>query len=278
MKFPPSTLKLISQYLPNHPEARASLQSDEIREYTIDELARASSLTARNIRAYQDKGLIPPPKLRGRKGIYSEKHLGRLRVITSLLDRGYTVSSVRELLDALEQGMGLGELMGIETAITSPWSDENPQTVSIAELQKLFGNNLTPEVIEKCIKLELISMEGSEEGTEVRVSSMNTLKAGAELAETGIPLEDLLDIVRMMRGNVERVANELVKLVSEHVLASYDQDALPPNEDLPQLAELIWRLRPLAETAVKAELARAMEKAATQFLADKLEQIMSNLD
>lgn len=30
-------------------------------ELTIEELAKASHSTARNIRAYQDRGLIPPP-------------------------------------------------------------------------------------------------------------------------------------------------------------------------------------------------------------------------
>ncbi len=106
------------------------------------------------------------------------------------------------------------------------------------------------------------------------VTSMKTIGAGAELAALGIPLEELLELVRMMRGNVERVANELVKLVAEHVLDPYREQALPPKEELPKIAELIWRLRPLAERAVTAELSRAMELAAKKFLADKLEEII----
>ena len=38
------------------------------REYTIDQLARAARTTVRNVRAYQDRGLIPPPERRGRTG------------------------------------------------------------------------------------------------------------------------------------------------------------------------------------------------------------------
>lgn len=39
-------------------------------EYTVDELARVSDTTVRNIRAYQDRGLLAPPEKRGRVGIY----------------------------------------------------------------------------------------------------------------------------------------------------------------------------------------------------------------
>jgi len=137
----------------------------------------------------------------------------------------------------------------------------------------MFGSSLTPEAVTKAVELGLFKLEG----TDIRVTSMSTMKAGAELTKLGIPLLEMLDIVSMMRGNVERVANEMVKLVADNVLEPFEEGEVPPKEELPRIAELIWRLRPLAEIAVKAELARAMEKAATQFLADKLEMIMQNI-
>lgn len=243
-------------------------------EYTIDELARAANTTVRNIRAYQDKGLLPPPALRGRKGIYGGLHLSRLRVISNLLDRGYTLSSIKDLLKGLEQGIGLHEILGIESALASPWGSEESQLVSMPVLASMFGSALTQEGVRKSIELGLMKPEGD----KMRVSSMQTLKAGAALTQTGIPLVDLLDILRSMRSNVERVADDLVKLVSHHVLEQYGDQAIPPKEDFPKIAELIWRLRPLAEMAVKAELARAMEKSANEFLADKLAEIMRKLE
>ena len=38
------------------------------REMTIDELARATGMTVRNIRAHQSRGLLPPPEVRARTG------------------------------------------------------------------------------------------------------------------------------------------------------------------------------------------------------------------
>lgn len=263
------TIAKISQYL----SGSAASVDDENQnpEFTVEELSQASNISVRNIRAYQDKGILPYPVMKGRRGIYSQAHLSRLKTISNLLDRGYTASSIREVLSGLEEGIGISELIGVESAISSPWSRETPQLVSMETLLEMFGEGLTPDAIKTAIDLNFFVPEGN----EMRVTSMQTLQVGAKLCATGIPLEHLLEILRMMRGNVERVANEIVRLVADHVLEPYGPENLPPKEEFPNIAALIWQLRPLAETAVNAELARAMEKAANHILADKLEQIFS---
>lgn len=263
---------LIAQLLPQTSKGEGLPLAD--KEYTIDELARATETTSRNIRAYQEKGVLPPPRLKGRKGIYSNAHYSRLRLISDLLERGYTISTIADLLQALEQGVDLRNFMGIESALTSPWTDETTVVMPIEELLALFDNKVTLQSLGKAIELDLIRFES--DGKHMQVRSMRTMRAGAELVATGIPFEALLDIIKMLRSNVESVANELVKLVSTHVLNKYHEE-MPPKEDLPQLADLIWRLRPLAEMAVHAELARAMEKAANHFLGGELEKIVKQL-
>ncbi|MCP5206552.1 MAG: MerR family transcriptional regulator [Hahellaceae bacterium] len=266
------TFNLIARFLPQTGNG-ANLPHPD-KEYTIDELARATETTSRSIRAYQEKGVLPPPKLKGRKGIYSNAHYSRLRLIADLLERGYTISTIADLLKALEQGIDLRNFMGIESALTSPWTDETTVVMPIEELLALFNNKVTLQTLGKAIELDLVKFES--DGKHMQVRSMRTMRAGAELVATGIPFEALLDIIKMLRSNVETVANELVKLVSTHVLHKYHEE-MPPKEDLPQLADLIWRLRPLAEMAVHAELARAMEKAANHFLGGELEKIVKQL-
>jgi len=272
MKFPEDTISSMAQLLPQNGFTNET-QAEHRRDYSVEELALAANTTVRNIRAYQDRGVLPPPALQGRKGVYNNFHLSRLRLIANLLDRGYTLSSIRELIAALEEGIGLSEVLGIESALNSPWTNESPTTIAITELAKMFGTKLTPSAVKTAHDLGLFTISG----TKLRVSSMNTLKVAEELCATGIPLDELLDILRMMRGNVQRVANEFVKLISQHVLEPYAEQKLPPPEELPKIAELIWRLRPLAEKVVDAELGRAMEIAASEFLADTLESIMEDL-
>ena len=107
-------------------ESRESPRETRQSEYSIDELARAANTTVRNVRAYQDRGLVPPPERRGRVGVYGETHLSRLRIIGQLLARGYTLVSIADLIGAWESGSDLGGLLGLESAVSSPWGDEQP--------------------------------------------------------------------------------------------------------------------------------------------------------
>lgn len=243
------------------------------REYSVDALARAGRSTVRNVRAYQDRGLLPPPQRRGRSGVYTEEHLARLRVIQGLLERGYTIANIGELLAAWEKGHDLRQLLGLETAIASPWSDEAPLTLTLEDLAERFGPNLKPKSLSRAMQLELIVAEGE----HFRVPSPRLLAAGAELVKAGIPMEELLDIIELMRGNVEKVANALVRLIVEYVFDPLGKDQLPPAKEVPRLAEIVWRLRPLATMAVSAEVDRGMEKAAERFLGDRLDAILQRM-
>lgn len=57
-----------------------------------------------------------------------------------MLDRGYTIAHVREMLSAWEQGKNLGDVLGLETAIVGTWTTEKPETMSLAEAQRLVGD------------------------------------------------------------------------------------------------------------------------------------------
>lgn len=242
------------------------------REYTIDELAREGQSTVRNVRAYQDRGLLPPPVRRGRTGWYSHDHLARLRLIGSLLARGYTLGNIAELIEALEKGNDLRQIVGLERAIASPWSDEQPRHFTLPELLRMFGIVFNPRTLSKVIELGLLEPDG----LRYRAPSPKMLIAGAELAKAGMPLEELLKVIEGLRANVQRVADEMVQLIAR-LLDHYGEGRLPPREDVPRLAETIWRLRPLAMMAVEAEVSRALEKSANKFLGDRVAQILEQM-
>lgn len=241
-------------------------------EYTIDELAREASTTVRNVRAYQDRGLLPPPAKRGRTGYYSNAHLGRLRLIGNLLSRGYTLGNIGELFVGMEKGHDLRQIIGLESAITSPWSGESPRTFTAIELVRMFGMHFNPKTLAKVIELQLLEPDG----IHYRARMPNILIAGAELAKAGLPLEDLLNVIGGLRGNVERVADDLVQMVAK-VLDRYGRGRLPPSEDIQKLADLVWRIRPLGMMAVESEVSRALEKSANKFLGDRVAQILEHM-
>ena len=131
------------------------------REYTIDQLARAAKTSVRNVRAYQDRGLIPPPERRGRTAYYGSEHLSRLRIIGQMVNRGYTLASIGELIDAWEQGRDIGHLIGLETAVSSPWTDETGGYFTLPKLVKMFGGSFDPRWLAKAAELGILRSEGA---------------------------------------------------------------------------------------------------------------------
>ena len=242
------------------------------KEYSIDELARAAGATVRNVRAYQDRGLMSPPERRGRVGVYSGDHLGRLRLINHLLARGYTLGNIQELLRALEEGHQLRDILGLAQAISSPWSDETPRPFGLPELLKMYGLVLSPKTLGKVIELGLLEVDG----TRFRAPRPRILLAGAELSRSGLALDEVLGVVENLRANVERVADEMVRLIVK-MLDRYGAGKLPPKAETQKLAQLIWRLRPLAMMAIESEVSRALEKSANKFLGDRAAQVLEQL-
>ncbi len=241
-----------------------NIKGGQIREFTIDELARTANTTVRNVRAYQDRGLLAPPEKRGRVGFYSEDHLSRLKLIGQMLGRGYTLNNIQEMLDAIDKGYDLRQLLGLTHAITSPWTDEVPKNFNPVHLATMFGTNLSRGALAKTIELGLLEPDG----LRYRAPSPKILHAGAEMAAAGVPLIELLDLIASLRSHLESFCDQAVSLFVKE-LDQYGEN-LPPKEELPRLAELIWRIRPLAMTAIESEVSRALQQSASKFMDERI--------
>jgi hypothetical protein len=68
-----------------------------------------------------------------------------------------------------------------------------------------------------------------------------------------------------------------MELVTRYIFDRYGKDALPPPEEVPRLAELIWQLRPMTLQIVDAEVGHALERAADKHLGEKLSNIMERI-
>lgn len=240
-------------------------------EYRIDELARQAGATVRNVRAYQDRGLLPPPRRVGRVGVYAEHHLVRLRLIGELLRRGYSLANIAELLTAWERGGELRDVLGLEMAVAGAWSDEAPMHVSADDLAGLFEGIDAADAVAQAVDAGFLEPEGD----GFRVGSPRELQAAVELVAAGVPLDAVLGLGGELRHRIDEVAASFVDLVSTHV---FDAVGDLSEADVPRLAELVRRLRPLAQTVVDAELARAMERNARARLGERLAALFETAD
>lgn len=246
--------------------------STKTGEMTIDALARAGGSTVRNVRAYQDRGLLPPPVRRGRKGYYSQLHLARLRLIVGLLERGFSLANIAELVEAWQQGRELSEVLGLEDELTRPWSREVPTLVSATGLKRLLGGNYRPSDLARAIELGIIRREG----LRFRIISPRIVAVAAELARIGVPLSDMVDIMAGLRANVEQVADQFIRVTVKALDLEGDK-MLPSSADVSEVAELIGRLRNQVGDAVEAEASRAIEKSLDRFLGARLSQVIDAL-
>jgi DNA-binding transcriptional MerR regulator len=237
-----------------------------VSEYRIDDLARTAGTTVRNVRVYQDRGLLPPPRREGRTGIYGEPHLARLRLIASLLDKGYTFAHIGEFLEAWQRGRNLTDLLGLEEVLTTPWSDEVDDYMTWEQLGALFGEDQMDDAnTAAALEQELVVPEGD----RFRVPSPRLLHAGSELVRAGIPLSVVLGLWASLARDMEASATRLVGAVADHVVlpAAQSYDA-----SLAEIGALINRLKPLAQLAVDVHLARAMERRVRATIQAHMEQ------
>ncbi|KWO46150.1 MerR family transcriptional regulator [Burkholderia sp. MSMB1459WGS] len=241
---------------------------DTRNEYTVDELARVSDTTVRNVRAYQDRGLLAPPEKRGRVGIYDDTHVARLKLINHLLARGYTLSNIQDLIKAIDEGHDLRSILGLENAIGGRWSHELPKTYSLAALAQMFGPQATTQ-LSRVTELGLLERRG----LSFVAKSPALLEAAAAMTKEGIPPRELLDVISLARPHFDAIARLLVDLVVKR-LDRYDAGTLPPATDVPALVDAIWRLRPLAAVFVEAETNRALETAASAYLGGRVATIL----
>jgi DNA-binding transcriptional MerR regulator len=102
-------------------------------QWTIDELAARSGISVRTIRFYAGKGLIPPPQLRGRTGLYGEDHLARLELVSELSGLGFTLAAIEGFLERIPPSAGAAELV-LQRALLTPWVSERAEEVDRAEL------------------------------------------------------------------------------------------------------------------------------------------------
>ncbi|AXE82941.1 MerR family transcriptional regulator [Streptomyces atratus] len=234
-------------------------------EYRIEDLAHASGATVRTIRAYQDRGLLPTPERRGRANVYRDTHLARLRQIADLLDRGYTLASIKELLEAWDAGRGLGGILGLVAEVHGPWTDEQADRITRAELNTRFGGSPDDEAVAEAVELGVLErIPGRDD--EFLVPSPQELAVAVELYAAGVPLSAISGHLRELRGQVEQIASRFLEFMTEHVFARYLGHRPPTDSDAAEAAAMVRRLRPLAQQTVDAELARAMRTFATRHL------------
>lgn len=231
------------------------------REYRAHELAEAAGITTRTLRFYRERKLLPPPRREGRIAWYDEHHLARLRSITALLARGHTLGGIADLLDAFEKGRdarSAAEVMGLDTTLITPFSQETPVRLTPEELADYFQGEVTVDNLAASLDIGYVAIDGD----EFVHTSRRLLEGSAELVAKGIPLAAVLEAGRELRERTDEIAALFARLFRTHLLPR--QEATDPAA----LNELLARVAPVAKQVVEAELGLALDRRVRAELED----------
>ncbi len=229
-------------------------------EYRINDLAHVSGVSVRNIRVYQDRGLLPPPVIKGRTGWYYDEHLVRLNLVSRMLERGYTFATISELLNAAHHGMTVEHVLRGSAKRGRFQNFKRAATITIAELRKSLG--ASDRAIALSEKLGLLAKEGA----GFAVTNPELLEGAEVLVKGGVDIEVLLDRWVRVQNDLEDVAHSFVSIITERFV---DLSLLELDDDeVGKISELIRQVRPLAHEIVDTTFAKALDREISSALGE----------
>jgi DNA-binding transcriptional MerR regulator len=225
--------------------------------YSIEELAAQAGMTARNVRAYRTRGLLPPPLRRGRVTRYDRAHLERLRDVQQLREAGVPL---RMITEAAERGADLsqgGELWRLMVTEESPWSraaapqhethaartgTPHDAGVSSVDLRSTETDTLVEPVGWEPLHPELVSHLGEDQALRHRLMTLGVVSGSGRLlygstdvgwslqamTGTGVATGTALSVAAQTAETTRALAELLQSLLAEagHVVSPAVRDVL----------------------------------------------------
>lgn len=238
--------------------------------FRIDGLAALTQVSVDTIRFYQAKGLLQPPRRQGRIALYSDDHVERLGRIGDLKAKGFSLGSIKRLLDG---DFDEADARLADTIVGSVSPGGPGRLIPLEALAARTGISATLlEAVEREGLIEAVEEGGQRFYTE---ADAVTVSRGLELLSAGLPLSELLALARehdrVMRDVARQTVDVFIRFVRDPLISEEaDQEEAARrlveafNTMLPATTDLVSRhferiliregLARLAETAEEPEL------------------------
>lgn len=113
--------------------------SDEIRRnmalFPIGIVMKLTDLTARQIRYYEQHGLIVPARTSGNQRLFSFNDVERLLEIKGLIEKGVNIAGIKQVLQPVEKGSE-------EATVINEQTEVKRRELSDSELHKILKRQL----------------------------------------------------------------------------------------------------------------------------------------
>ncbi|MGK2954266.1 MAG: adenylate cyclase regulatory domain-containing protein [Solirubrobacterales bacterium] len=192
---------------------------------SLSEAARRAGVSTGTLTRWADEKIIPV-----RKGKWTPAAAAQARVVARMRERGHTLEELKQAGRDGKLAFGSSE---------EYFADES-ERVSISEAAGEIG--LSEELIER-IMVVLGTPSGRERTlTEVDVEAMTRL---AQVADAGLPIEAVLQLVRVYAQAVRRIADAEVRLFHLFVHEPMMRDGLGALEMSNEMGDLVQSVSPV---------------------------------
>ena len=207
-------------------------------EYRLEELARVSGVSVRNIRAYRERGLLDPPRRVGRTALYDDYHLSQLNTISQLLRKGFNSAHISEFFTSMREGADLADILGLQRAVLGPRADEG-ESGGIVEI------GIRPDTVE-ARKLVSCGMAEVVAG-KVRVVDGTAAEIMARSPDHLLYVRALLRFVEAAEDSVADLAEAFVASLVELFQFRVGHDYPPKPDEIAEIRRIVQDYRALGE-------------------------------
>lgn len=213
-------------------------------EYRLDELAHLSGVSARNIRAYRERGLLDPPRREGRSAFYDDRHRSQLRTINELLRKGFTSAHIAEFLASTRAGDDLADVLGLQRSVFGPRRGAAVEVDPAgAEARRLQQYGLAEVVDGRLILAD------------------PTIAEIVDRVADQLPyVQTILRVADGIAALVEELASAVVRAVEERLSAHPGRHDVPIPEDTVELRRVVADYRALGRRVAADRLEDALER------------------
>lgn len=229
--------------------------------YRLHELARLSGVPERTIRFYQAEGLLPSPRREGRDARYEDRHREQLELIGELQDRGFSLKSIRHLLERMPADRSVAEWLGIHDLLSQPWSDERPRLLSGRDLDALLADR-PPGVLGALERGGFLVRQPAADTWLAPIPSL--LDLALRLQDAGVDIGLSGEALGVLRRSLVKAADDVARL-----LLGRSGDGTFQGMGPAELAGALAVMRPFTRQAAASLFAEELERVLRQHLTER---------
>jgi DNA-binding transcriptional MerR regulator len=263
------------------------------RTYSVDDLAKLTGVTVRNIRAYQTAGLLDPPTLQGRTALYDKQHLGRLELIRELRSLGFGLDAIADMMAKVPRSAASPYALIAQMFSRGFFQVEQPERKTVNELIGHWHEKASQEQVLALIRNGLYhpidDTEALNENTQVDVLSPSLWAIGKQMADLNIPLSTVLDMQEKLidhcrslaQAYVDQFVIAMVREVTQSGEATAEQleatDVALTPKLLRTIHKLIEQLRPIAIGSVSAAFPAVLQQEFDRDVVDRIQRLVQQM-